>query len=32
MTEPVREGDLLRTPGAGRLAEANVTAFRTLLD
>jgi acetoacetyl-CoA synthetase len=27
MTEPVREGSLLWTPGAARIAEANLTAF-----
>ena len=27
MTEPVREGDLLWTPGASRVAGANLTAF-----
>ena len=31
MTEPVREGDLLWTPSAERLADANVTAFQAWL-
>ena len=31
MATPVREGDLLWTPGAERVADANLTAFLSWL-